>query len=315
MLARAEIHNMLLKKLFRYTTLLTGNFEKIFQDVKIPTLPEVVTKILGKLRDPDVSAVEIARLIQYDPGLTTQVLKVTNSPFAGLTKEITDLVQAVQVLGLKEVEAIVVSYGVNKVVQAPKVSGFDLRIFWTDSLLRALFARELATERHQEGDKAFLIVLIQDIALPVLLTSWFDVYRRVYNTWQKEGGRLCYWERKLLSWDHAQAGAWVAKKWQLPDMLICGIGLHTASAENLLKLKLHQTIIGVTNLSAHLPSIKENPPHLEVFCDYYKLYGIREEHIVKALQRAEELFLETATAFAMQVFKAPIFSKLLTGGQ
>ncbi len=301
----------MLKKFFKYTALLTGNFEKIFKDVKIPSLPEVVTQILTKLRDPETSAGEVAQIIRYDPGLTTQVLKITNSPFAGLAKEVTDLTQAVQVLGLKEIEAIVVSYGVSQVVKDPGVSSFDLRIFWTDSLFRALFAKELAERLAQEGEKAFLIVLLQDIALPVLLTSWFDVYQKVYHTWKQEGGRLSAWERKLLSWDHAQAGAWIAKKWQLPELLICGIGLHTTGEENIIKLKLHQSLIGITTLGAELPSVQTDTPNFEPFLRRLTAYKLPAEEALLALREAEAVFLETATAFALRVTKAPVLSPTL----
>jgi HD-like signal output (HDOD) protein len=302
---------MLLKRLFKYTALLTGNFEKIFRDINIPSLPEVVTRIMTKLRDPEASAREIAALIECDPGLTSQVLKITNSPFIGLAQEVTDLTQAVQVLGMKEIEAIVVSYGVSQVVQPPSLSGFDLRVFWTDSLFRALFARELASERGLEAEKAFLIVMLQDIALPVLLTSWFDVYQRVYRTWKTKGGRLCAWEKELLSWDHAQAGAWIAKKWKLPDLLICGIGLHTAPPSTIAKLKLHQSVISITSLSADIPSILAEEPDLVGLLERFSAYDITPEEMIRAARRAEEVFLETASAFSLRVKKTPGLSLLL----
>ena len=33
-------------------------------------------------------------------------------------------------------------------------------------------------------------------------------------------------EQEEFSWDHAQAGAWMARNWALPDVLACCIGLH-----------------------------------------------------------------------------------------
>ncbi|NPB09994.1 MAG: HDOD domain-containing protein, partial [Thermodesulfobacteria bacterium] len=137
---------MIFKKISRYMALSSGDFAKIFKDFRVPSLPQVITRLLSLLHNPEASMEEVAALIELDPGLASQILKVVNSAFVGLPQPIKSLKQAASVLGLKKIESLAVSFGVLQVVKDPGAEGFDLSAFWTDSLLRALFARELARE-------------------------------------------------------------------------------------------------------------------------------------------------------------------------
>ncbi len=292
---------MFFKKLSRYVALRTGDFAKIFKDFKIPTLPQVVTKILELMQQPEVNLVEIAKLIECDPGLTSQLLKMVNSAFCGLSREIVNVQHAISVLGIKGVENLVVSYGVFKIVKSPKMQGFQLDIFWTDSLMRALFARELARLKKIPSDEIFLGALLQDIALPILLTEWFDVYQRAYKKWQGSGKRLSDIEKKELSWDHAQAGAWIAKNWKLPEILILSIALHVSSAEELIKLRLQDTPIALASLSSEIPSVLKERHDFSPLLEKAKALGIKPQSLIKAAEKSEDIFLDTASGLGLSV--------------
>ncbi len=289
------------KKLSRYIALATGDFAKIFKDFKVPTLPQVVTKILELMQQPEVNLAEIAKLIECDPGLTSQLLKMVNSAFCGLSREIVNVQHAISVLGIKGVENLVVSYGVFKIVKSPKVQGFQLDIFWTDSLMRALFARELAKLEKMPSDEIFLGALLQDIALPILLTEWFDVYQRAYKKWQESGERLSEIEEKELSWNHGRAGAWIAKNWKLPEILILSIALHVSSAEQLTKLNLQDTPIAMVSLSSEIPSILKKKHNFSPLLEKAEALNIKPDILIKAAEKAEHIFLDTAVGLGLSV--------------
>ena len=296
---------MIFKKIFRYMALSSGDFQKIFKDFHVPSLPQAITHLMKSLKNPEVSIEEVANIIELDPGLAIQILKVVNSAFVGLPQPIKSLKQAVSVLGLKKIESLAVSLGVIKVVRDPRYREFDLPAFWTDSLLRALLARELANEFSLEAEEVFLAALLQDIALPVLLTEWFDVYRRAYDAWRREGGRLSDCEVRVLSWHHAQAGAWLAKNWSLSEVIVCGIGLHIAEANELQNLSCKSPLFDLVALSARVPSVLDEEPDISPLRDLACALGWEWSLIQKASQRACTLFLDTATSFGLQV-KAPL---------
>jgi len=296
---------MIFKKISRYMALSSGDFARIFKDFEVPSLPQVVNKLLSLLRNPEVSMEEVAAIVELDPGLTAQILKVVNSAFIGLPQPIKSLKQATSVLGLKKIESLAVSFGVLKVVKDPATEGFDLAAFWTDSLLRALFARELARELSLDQEETFLSALLQDVALPVLLTEWFDVYQRAYDLWRRRGGRLSVCEIEALSWHHAQAGAWLAKTWTLSESIVCAIGLHVAQPEQLKELPFEAPVFVLVALSAQVPSVLESEPEIQAFRRFAESFDLSWQTIEKAACKARDIFLETASSFGLKV-RAPL---------
>ncbi|NPA49473.1 MAG: HDOD domain-containing protein [Thermodesulfobacteria bacterium] len=288
------------EKIKRYAALTTGDFETIFENFRVPSLPDIVVKLLTLLRDPEASAPEVASLLSYDPGLASQILQMVNSAHIGLRSPVSNLSQAVNILGLKQIETLVVSYGVTKIVKDPKRPGFDLSAFWTDSLFRALFSHQLGKKFGRE-DETFLGALLQDIALPVLLTEWYDAYQKAYLVAQEEKVRLSEAETKILNWHHAQAGAWLAKKWHLSEVIICAIGLHISAPEELSKLPLEDEVFPIVAASAALPSVLEEEPSWkpwETFLDA-GFFSVKEAK--EAFSQAREHLLETAKNFGLKV--------------
>ena len=313
MLSAPKEWEMIFRKIFRYMALSSGDFHKIFKEFQVPSLPQAIIKLLKILEDPEVSIEEVAAIIELDPGLAIQILKVVNSAFLGFPQPIKSLKQAVNVLGLKKIESLAVSLGAIKVVQDPKQKEFDLAGFWTDSLLRALVARELAYKLSLDNEEVFLASLLQDIALPILLTNWFDVYRRAYDKWQKDGGRLSDCEWRILSWHHAQAGAWLAKRWSLSEVIVCSIALHTAEPEELLRLPFTSPVFNLVALSARVPSVLEKEPQIMPFYEFAQSLELEKDLLLETAEKALEIFLETASSFGLKV-KAPIpLTQMLKG--
>jgi len=72
-------------------------------------MPGSAAKVLSLINDPEVSASEIEELVKLDPGLTANILKVTNSAYFGLPTEVGSLKRAIVLLGLKRVVQIVIA--------------------------------------------------------------------------------------------------------------------------------------------------------------------------------------------------------------
>ncbi len=287
-------------KFRRYAALNTGDFETIFKDFRVPSLPDVVVKLISLLRDPEVTVSEVASLLSYDPGLASRILQMVNSAHIGLNKPVKNLLQAVNILGLNQIETLVITYGVTTIVRDPKKPGFDLTAFWTDSLLRALFSHQLGQKVGYE-DQAFLGALLQDIALPVLLTEWHEVYGRAYYFARENKKRLSEAEMEVLKWHHAQAGAWLAKKWHLEEIIICAIGLHPLGPEELSKIPLRNEVFVAVAFSASLPSVLEDEPCWHAWQNFLRSGFFSPEEALEALSKAREHLLETAESFGLKV--------------
>lgn len=75
----------------------------------LPALPAVHAELVRACADPDAAVEEVAGIVAGDVAATVEVLRLTNSSFFGLQRRIDDVRQAVALLGLDVVQAVVTS--------------------------------------------------------------------------------------------------------------------------------------------------------------------------------------------------------------
>jgi len=77
--------------------------EIIKQIDEFPPVPNVVNQILTAAEDPKSSMSSVSRIIMYDPVMTANLLKMCNSAYYGLSKEINSIHEASVLLGLDKI--------------------------------------------------------------------------------------------------------------------------------------------------------------------------------------------------------------------
>ena len=92
---------------------------------------------------PNVSAGEVARLIQLDPSLTASLLRLVNSPFFGMRREVANVSDAVMVLGMAAVRRMVLSLAVATPMRSEGVDRAFARARWHHTVSCAALARRL----------------------------------------------------------------------------------------------------------------------------------------------------------------------------
>ncbi|RUM89900.1 MAG: hypothetical protein DSZ23_02655 [Thermodesulfatator sp.] len=291
----------LFKKFVKYSQFSTGDFENIFAGFQVPPCPQVVLELVNKLRNPDIDIEQIVSVLESDASLAGQILKAVNSALYALPAQVTSINKAVSILGLREIENIAIGYAMTKTVKDPEQQGFDITSYWTESILRALFARNCASVMEVETEEAFSAGLLQDIAVPQLLSQWFQVYSRAYNEWLRQGGDLHSMETHLFSWNHCQAGAWIARKWKLPDLLICCIGLHGASQTEIRELKLENTAVAPVALSSRLTLTGFSEQAAAQLAEQAGERGIGTEKLLELVKKSEKMVEELAGVFGVRI--------------
>ena len=88
-------------------------------------MPSTATKLLSLLDDPDVSFSQIEGIIRYDPGLTANILKLTNSAYFGIPLKVSSVKQAMTLLGWKRLIQLVMTLCMSTLMKKP-VPGYDL---------------------------------------------------------------------------------------------------------------------------------------------------------------------------------------------
>ena len=199
----------------------------------LPALPQAVTRVLQLTEDPKSGMADVARALSSDIGLVTRVLKLANSGFYGSAGRIGTISEAIVILGLRTTRNIALAASCQEMLER-EVQGYYLPsgALWRHSLACAAAAHNLAKRTHYRGiEEAFIAGLLHDIGKIIIgayLKSDFDqVLTRVAV------GDITYSnaEREILGFDHAEAGARILERWNLPGSLVSAVRYHHSPQE------------------------------------------------------------------------------------
>jgi HD-like signal output (HDOD) protein len=133
-------------------------------------LPEAVTKIKQLIDDDTTSMEDIAEVINYDPAIMSQVLKISNSALYKFPNTITTVTKAIQVIGTRSIYDLVLAYGVASAFKDISPDVVDLDQFWEQSVSCALLSKFFAEEVGlREPEKLFVCGLLHNLGELVLV--------------------------------------------------------------------------------------------------------------------------------------------------
>jgi putative nucleotidyltransferase with HDIG domain len=204
------------------------NLNRIMRQVKsFPGMPTTAAKLLPLLREPDSSIARIEDLIKYDPGLTANLLKLTNSAYFGLPSRISSVRQAILLLGRKRLLQLVTTMCMSGLMKKP-VRGYDLPQggLWRHSVAVALAADRLVQSLNlTQADEAFTAALLHDIGKMVLGEYVQEDLKNIQQMVAK-GISFDVAEYVVLGTNHADIGARILKSWSMPLELIQAVAWH-----------------------------------------------------------------------------------------
>lgn len=282
--------------------------EDVFRTEVLPALPHSAIALLQLSQRPDSGPADFAKPIEADPGLLGQVLKFVNSSYFGFSREIMGVQQALTLVGTRAITNFALWNAVFSVIPNPKFGPFDLKALWQDSLRRALFARKLgASLKLTNAEDLFAGALLQDMAIPLLLKELPEQYESLVERRAAEGRRLSGLEQEMFGWDHADAAAMLAKRWNLPEEFVSLIAQHT-HIDELLEGGEAERGGACVALASLLPSCSDQAwdEHGEFVEAFAKLTGSDESALAKLFSEVDE-----ATAEFAPLLKLPTPKKSL----
>jgi HD-like signal output (HDOD) protein len=139
-------------------------------------LPEAVVKIKQLIDDQTASMYEIAEVINYDPAIMSQVLKISNSALYKFPSTISTVSKAIQVIGTKAVYDLVLAYGVANAFKSIPSGLIDLERFWERGVSCGLLAKYFAEEIGvKEPERLFVCGLLHNLGELVMVKFNPDV--------------------------------------------------------------------------------------------------------------------------------------------
>jgi HD-like signal output (HDOD) protein len=162
----------------------------------IAPLPRVCAQLAQLTAQQATDAAQLARLIQSDPALAGEIMRVANSPVLRPRTAIVSLQQAVSWLGVAEVRNIAMAVMLRGEVFVAPGHEPESEELWREAWLAALWAKEIARERRKHVESAFLAALMHrtGAALALKILSRLELERRVGLDARTFGGLVVEFE-------------------------------------------------------------------------------------------------------------------------
>lgn len=199
------------------------NAEQLLKGVSIPPRPTLLVEINEELKKPDPDLKRIASAIAKDVGISAAVLKTVNSPLFGLRNKVGNVLQAVQLLGAKNVRNIVTGLVLRLALGGKNLS---LERFWDSAEKVAGIAVYLCgLIPKSPRDDAYTFGIFHDCGIPILMQRFPD-YKDTLKLAAGDDRPLTAVEDERQGTNHAVVGYMVAKSWGLPLYLCEAILRH-----------------------------------------------------------------------------------------
>jgi HD-like signal output (HDOD) protein len=185
----------------------------------LPALPATYGRLSELTANPDVSLDDVAAVVERDPAITANVLKIINSAYFGLPRRVSSVRETVKYLGIQPLKNIVLTVEVFEGM----ASGKTAKALQMDALARACAMRELLG-RTPMAEAAFAAGILADLGQLLIATRLPIDVQAIQKA---QGGRTQEEvERERLGSSHAEIGGALLSLWNMPAALVEAVTLH-----------------------------------------------------------------------------------------
>jgi HD-like signal output (HDOD) protein len=211
-------------------TLQSESLKKLVgQMTRLPSIPTLYMEIVDKANQPDAPLEDVARIIARDPGMTAKILKLVNSAFFGLRRELSSTEEAVAYIGLDTIKSLVLSLHAFSQFAHADAGGLTMESLWAHSLNVAARAKQIAQLEQADRkavDEAFAAGMLHDIGKLVLAANMPELFAQSVRLAKANGLEFYQAEIQVLGASHADIGGYLLGLWGLPVPVVEAIALH-----------------------------------------------------------------------------------------
>lgn len=184
-------------------------------------LPSVAMRVMTLVADPDTSAGDLESVLQGDVALVAAVLKLANSAFYGLRRQVVSLKHALLLLGKNEVQSIVLSQVLFHAFKVPDGEQKTLMVnVWKHSLECALAAECVAELCGDDKSLYFLGGMLHDIGKLIIVQKILKEFEDLDHYSQLVELDSFKIELERLGCGHNELGSQLLNRWMFPVQLV-----------------------------------------------------------------------------------------------
>ncbi len=185
-------------------------------EISLPLFDRTAARVQGMVQSEDFDVEEIGRLIQSDPALTGDLLRLSNSSFFGGIEKVATVRDAIMRLGMRQVVELLVLSGQRKLyrLQDPALHGFVERL-WSHAVACGVGSEWLARKLRIDAvrEQAFLAGLLHDVGKLLLLRVLDELKAEVSLPFEPSETLV----QQLLDGLHPEQGYALMSQWNIPD--------------------------------------------------------------------------------------------------
>jgi len=277
---------------------------------EVPTLPQVAFKLISLISDENSSMRQISNLIEEDPPLVAKILRIVNSGYYSVPKEVQSVRQAVVLLGLDEIRNLVFAMSVfSSFYHIHENEHFNFLGFWKHSAATGKVASVLSTYLNMNSvQSGFIGGLLHDFGRLIFQLYFPDEYQKVFEYSIENQVGLYAAEQAAIGFCHDDAGYWLAQKWNLPEDLSNIIRDHHRIDEAQVEEKTLVALVHVSERITNIWGIGIEPvPLMETLEDnpvwkkLLQLHPKLQAFPLEEMTRVFDMHLEEAEAFVDEI--------------
>ena len=196
---------------------------------ELPAMSVVAQQFLRAIEDSECQIGLLASIIEQDLALLARLVGVANSAYFSPVEPVTTARDAIfKVLGLNTTKSLALAIILSGPFDVSRCPVFPLREFWLESIFTATLAQTMApllqAESVPSSGTAYLAGLLLKIGLLAMVHvhphAMVGVIEHTQINSVCDPIQLQQIELEYLGVNHSEVGAWLARKWHLPTMII-----------------------------------------------------------------------------------------------
>ncbi len=180
----------------------------------LPGAPKILHKLQKLAASQDSTIGQVVDLIVLEPGLSARVVRMSNSTHFGGQGRVSDIMEAIQRVGLNGVQELVTFAVASHLIGKPLAAyGLDAETIWFRSVACGLAASALAEAGNADKNEAYTAGLMHGIGLMVIDRYLVQAKSSRVFVSSEYPVDFAPAERDFLGYSHAEAGAALLDLW------------------------------------------------------------------------------------------------------
>ena len=214
----------------------------------LPMSPSLLPKLLPFLSDVNANFEEVVQIISLEQTLTAKLLQICNSAFFGQDEPVATVTEAVNRVGYQSIYLLAAMINGSNSFPTPAPAGIDTCKLWRHSVSAAFNSKFAAESAGLDSSLLFTAGLMHDIGKVVL--AQVSAGKNLAPCHLPTTPESLDKEKLAFGCNHADIGAALLEKWNLPPQLVACVQHHHAP-QDAQDFKKISAAVAIGNSMAH----------------------------------------------------------------